>query len=993
MKYLLFLLAFMMTAAVYGQQVSGKVTDPTGQAIPGATVLVKGTTNGTVTDLNGHYSLSKTSPQSVLVFSFVGMESKEVAVANQTIINAVLTEETTGLKEVVVVGYGIQKKSDVTGAVASVKEEGFNKLTSSTPTNMIQGKISGVQIISNSGEPGAGSRITIRGTSSIRTGTQPLYVIDGIPLDMGNTSAGGGNSYTSTPTDPLTFINANDIASIDILKDASAAAIYGSRGANGVVLITTKKGKEGNNEVTYSSTVSIGSIRKQLSVLAADQWRVQRNAVKGFSSSNPDPNDYGASTDWQDQVFRTAYSHDHSLSFIGGSDKTQYRASFNYNNTQGIMQKSDMKKYVGSLNLTQKALNNKILFNSSLTASEIIQNRLPLGTQGYEGDALVNALQANPTWPVYDSKGNPFQSSSASLRSPVALINYTNDLTRETRILGSTSATVLFSSHFNYKINIGMDYMNSNRMIDQSQKLNIDGVYGIGSGQRNNREMYNYLIENTLNYDNTFNHHHISALAGYSYQNFQIRDAYTTGKGYITDALLYTNNIGSGTSSMTNISSDADSYKLQSFFGRVNYSFMEKYLLTATVRADGSSKFGTNKQYGVFPSFAAGWRLGEEDFIKKLDFFENLKLRFGWGKTGNSEIGTHNSQTLYSPTSNASAVVGGSTIMGLVISKTPNPDITWETTQSTDAGLEFTILKGRLSGDADYYYKTTSNLLLSVPSQAVSPTSTVVKNIPGCKIVNKGVELGLTGKAIVAKNFSWDISANATFQSNKVKNLPVAMYQTGAAVGQGLSNAYCQIITSNQPINVFYGKKITSIDSKGVVHYLQTSSGTDSLTYLGNPSPNFIWSITNSFKYKNWDLTIFINGVSGNKIFNNTAVLLDKTNINIAHNTLTRFAYDNVDIASYTPTVSSRYVENGAYARLSNVTLGYTFNLKNKLWVKRLRAYVTASNLCVITKYSGYDPDVTASREFSGNGVNSFGIDNGNYPRPRTFLLGISATF
>ena len=974
-------------------RVSGKVTDEKEEPLPGVTVVVNGTTKGTITDANGNYSLQNVTSNETLVFSFVGMESKEIKVENQNVINVMLSETVTNLNEVVVVGYGIQKKSDVTGAVSSVSSKDFNKLASATPSEMIQGKIAGVQIISNSGEPGAGSQITIRGMSSIRAGSQPLYVVDGVPLDEGNTSPAGGNSYNSTPTDPLSFINPNDIASIDILKDASAAAIYGSRGANGVVLITTKKGKKGISEVTYSTSLSIGNIREKLSVLNADQWRQQRDAVLGYNNSNNlDPNDFHANTNWQDQVFRTAYSQDHNLTFTGGTESNQYRASLNYSDDQGILKKSDMEKYIGSLNLTQKAFNNKVTFNTMLNASEIIQNRLPLGTTGYQGDALINALQANPTWPAYNANGTPFQIGSANNLSPVAMIYYTNDLTRETHVLGDISANVALTNYLSYKVNFALDYMNSNRMIDQDQKLDYE-ISNRGAGQRNSREMYNYLIEHTLNFDKSFGVNHLSILAGYSYQNFQIRDAYVTGQGYITDALLYTNNIGSGNPTMTSISSDADSYQLQSYFGRVNYSLKDRYLLTATVRADGSSKFGINHQYGVFPSFAAGWRLSEEQFIKNLNFFDNLKLRLGWGETGNSEIGTHNSQTLYTPTSTASAVIGGQTITGLIISKTPNPNITWEKTQSTDVGLEFAILGGRLLGDFDYFYKQTTDLLLAIPSQAVSPTSFVVSNISGAKINNYGVELSLTGKAIQTKDFSWEISGNMTLPHNIVKNLPVQMYQTGAAVGQGLSDAYCEIITSNQPIDVFYGKKITNIDAQGVVHYLQTKSGIDSLTYLGNPSPNFIWSLTNTFKYKNWDLSIFINGVSGNKIFNNTAVLLDKTNINTSHNTLSYFAYDNVATATYTPTVSSRYITSGAYARLTNVTLGYTFNLKNTTYIKNLRLYLNGSNLLVITGYKGFDPDVTTSVPFGGNGVNSFGIDNGNYPKPRTFMLGINATF
>ena len=987
----IFLLSLLLHISAIGfaqqKKVTGTITDAgSNEPLVGAYIKIDGTTQGTITDMDGKFALDVPSKEAVLTISFIGYTPQKITVGDQTVLQIKLAADATKLDEVVVVGYGTQKKSDVTGSVSSIKKGEFNIVASGTPSQMIQGKVAGVQIVANNGEPGAGSSIKIRGASSIRSGTQPLYVIDGIPLDMSSNSPSSGSGYSAPATDPLSFINPNDIETMDVLKDASAAAIYGSRAANGVVLITTKKGKDGQSEVSYSTSVSISSLRKKLDVLSASDWLKYRQNVLGTTENN-----MGAATDWQDQVFRTGIGMDHNLSLSGGTSKTTYRAALNYTNQKGIMENSDMKKYSGRLSLTQKALNDKILFETALTASEVFQNRLPIGANGFEGDVLLNSLQANPTWPVNDASGAPFQTGSANERNPSAMLAYTKDLTRETRIMGSISASAYITKELTYKISLGLDYANANRVIDQSQKLDYEKST-MGLGQRNNLEKYNYIVEHTLNFNKTIGKSNIAALAGYSYQEFQVRSADMSAGGFATDGIQYTNKMGSGTQSYTSVTSGADAYKLQSFFGRVNYSLMDKYLITATVRSDGSSKFGENKQYGTFPSFAVGWRLGEESFIKNTDIFSNLKLRLGWGQTGNSEIGTKNSQTLYSPDNATRAIIGGNNVTGLMIIRTPNPDITWETTTSSNFGIDYSILKGRLSGGFDLYKKVTSNLLLPIPAQSVSPTSIVYQNVSGCKIANSGIEISLSGLPFVDKDFSWEISSNITFMKNEVTDLPTQMYQTGAAQGQGLSGAYCQIITSGQPMNVFYGQKITSIGSDGKVNYLKTASGKDSLTYLGNPQPDFTWSITNTFKYKKFDLSIFIDGVNGNKIFNNTALLLEKTNLKQAKNSLSYFANDNVDVKNYTPLVSDRYIEDGSYTRLSNITLGYTYEF-NKLWAKRMRIYASGSNLMVFTKYHGFDPDVTSSKELNGNGINSFGIDVTNYPKARTYILGLNITF
>jgi iron complex outermembrane receptor protein len=987
---MLFFCCFLQLAAfTQEREITGKVSDADGVPLPGVSIQIKGTTQGTITDFDGNYSLT-VSPEATLVFSFIGYTTQEIPVGDQTEIIVTMREDIMELDEIVVTGYGVAKKSDLTGAMASLTEEDFNKIAGASPEQMMEGRIPGVEIRSNNGEPGAGASITVRGASTFRSGSQPLYVIDGIPMDMQNTSPDGPSKggIGSTATNPLNFLNPNDIQSIDILKDASAAAIYGSRGANGVVIVTTKKGTEGKSEVDYSASFSISQLPKKLDVLTADEWRVIRQDTLGEEEY-----DYGASTDWQDEIFRTAYGQSHTLALSNGSQNTSYRVSFGYLNQDGIIKNSDREKYSGRLNLNQKALNNRLNLETNLTMTSETYNRPPVGAAGYEGDLLLNALKANPTWPLKDDQGNIFQTGAGNERVPSAMLAYNSDKTRTVTLLGGVAGTIQITEGLIYKINLGTDYSNANRFINTSQKLDYAaGTSGVG--EINNKELWNYVIEHTLSYSKIFGQHKLDFLAGYSYQDFYIRGNKTLGGGYSTDGIFYTNRIQAGLSSYTEISSWADTYQMQSYFGRINYNLSEKYLATFTLRADGSSKFGKNNKYGYFPSAAFAWRISQENFMENVNAISNLKLRVGWGQTGNSEIGTKNSRYLYAIDEGSRAIIGGQVIQGFKISRTPNPDITWETTTSSNIGLDFGILTGRISGSIDVFRKSTTDVLLSIPAVAGSPTSTVVRNIDSCSIVNDGLELGLMLYPFTEGEFKWDISANATYLKNVVHDAP-AMYATGRAAGQGLTDAYVQVITSDQPMNVFYGLRVDSITPDGDIIYLQTEPNEygrtrDSLTYLGNPQPKFTWSITNTFNYKAFDLSIFIEGKHGHKIFNNTNLLLEKTNLNLAQNALSDYVYDRTNY-DLTTEVSDRYLESGSYVRLSNATLGYSVSTKNIQWISRLRIYISGSNLLLFTGYKGYDPDVNSNQE--KDGVRSLGVDISSYPKARIIMAGIDVTF
>lgn len=992
------LLFCLLQLAVFAQEktITGLVTSTTGEELPGASIVVKGTTTGTTTDVFGNYTLTVPDDNVILVFSYIGFISKEMPVAGMTTINMTLEEDLMKLEEVVVVGYGVSKKSDLTGAVSSLKEEDFNQISAATPEQLIQGRIPGVQITQNNGEPGSGSQIRIRGASTIRSGQQPLYVIDGVPLDT-KTSSPEGVIKDSPATNPLNFLNANDIEAIDILKDASATAIYGSRGANGVVLITTKKGKGGDANLEYSTYLSISKLPKKLDVLTAEEWLKVRTDTLDLALN--DGNHFGASTDWQDQVFRTALSHSHNLALSGGGEANAYRISFNYTDQEGIIKKSSMDRYVGRVNLTQKVLKDILFIEANLTASQTKENRVPVGSAGFEGDLLLNALRTNPTWPAYDSTGAPYQSVTADVRNPIAMLEYVDDITRTTRILGGVSSTVNILNGLNYKLNLGIDYTNAIRKNSQSQRLSYMTTQK-GQGNIRTNELQNFIVEHLINFNRTFDVHTLGVMAGYSYQIIN-RSGFGQESGYFTtDAIDYVNQMKQGDPDFWDQYSYADTpEEFQSFFGRINYNLMEKYLITATFRRDGSSKFGSDTKYGNFPSLAFAWRLSQEEFIQNLNVFSNLKLRLGWGKTGNAEIGTDHSTFLLKPDPSATALMNHIPYTGFKIDKTPQPDLRWETTTSINLGIDFGLLKGRLAGTIDLFRKQTTDMLLEKPTKALSPTSNYLTNLDDGYILNNGIELGLDAIVVDKSNFQWSLNLNFTTIKNKAVDIAEddeTVTSTGSVTGQGLTGAYAQAYANNQPMASFYLVQFDSIGTTGRyrnrVYYVRNVNGGDSLMFTGTALPKFTWGLNNSFRYKNFDLAIFIDAVYGNKIFNNTALLLEKTNLLQAKNALSDYVADDFPINTlFSTRVSDRYLEDGSYIRLSSATLGYNFNIGKINWIKNLRLYVSGSNLFVITKYSGYDPDVSTPADM--NNVRSLGIDNINYPKARTVLFGLNVTF
>ena len=885
------------------------------------------------------------------------------------------------------IGYGVQRKSDLTGATHRLTEDDMNKSISTSPVEMMQGRVSGVNIVQNSGEPGSGMSVRIRGSNSIRAGQDPLYVIDGVPLDNADVTPDGGTSSginQSSNKNPISFLNPDDIESIDILKDASSTAIYGSRAANGVVIITTKKGKEGAGTITYDGYVGVSQIRKKLDVLTADEFRAYR---KDDGSALTD---LGASVDWQDQVFRTAVTQSHNLAYGGGTDKHTYRASLGYVDQEGIVKTTGLKRINGKAMLTQKAFDDRLNLTGNLIVSHNEDFRAPIGeTGGYEGDVVLNALKLNPTYPIYNDDGSFFQYSTTQ-RNPLAMLELTSDITNTDHIIANLSAEFEIVKNLKYKLNIGFDRTVAERRVNQDNELTY--LSNNGEADINSIIANNKLIENYFTYEKNIGEaHHFNFLAGHAYQYFKVTGSGINVTGFEVEDMLYTDNLEYGSSSLATATSYANENELQSFYGRVNYNFREKYLFTFTGRMDGSSRFGKNNKYGFFPSGAFAWRASEEEFIQNMNVFDNLKIRLGWGRTGNQEIPNKISQLSVGTTSTANGYFNGVLSSGITFLRTPNPDIQWETTEQIDLGIDFGVLDNRLSGTIDVFRKVTKDVLLEITSKAPAAAETQWLNVPDLKIINKGIELGLNGIIIKNKDFSWDAGMNFSYIKNDVKDLPVTLIETGNASGQGLSDTRVQIITNGQPIGTFYGRVFQGFDSDGFSQYKTDSEGNEVLEYLGSALPDYTYSITSDIKYKKFDFSMFWYGSQGNKVYNNTANgIFVKSSLNSGSNVTSAVANSN-EASTNSNAFSSRFVEDASFLRLSNVTIGYSINTKKIPWLAMARVYVTGNNLLLFTDYTGFDPEVNT--DANENDVPSIGIDYTSYPKARTFTFGINLQF
>jgi iron complex outermembrane receptor protein len=972
--------------------VTGTVVDSNSVPLPGVTVEAIDGKNqfmkSTQTDMNGAFRFENLVPGSGYKFTFshVGFASQEltgyqVTASKSIALNVTMQPGTSSMaEEVVVIGYGRANKRDVTGAVTSIKSDDFNKGIINSPEELLQGKVSGVNVTAASGEPGAIQNITVRGPGGVRTGSTPLFVVDGLPLD---------NSTTGGAVNPLSFLNPQDIVSMDVLKDASATAIYGARGANGVVLITTKKGKSGEGRLSYGFTGGMSRIARALPVFSADEYRQQVVALGG------ELEDFGGSTDWQKEVTRTAFTQNHNLSLSGGSEKLTYYGSFGMQLQDGILKGNDLKRYTGRVNLNQKLLDDRLVIEVNLSANNIVNARPDIG------GLIGGSLSTNPTIPAYGEGGKPFQFENGI--NPLTVLQLEKDITTINRVVGNISGSFTIIKGLVYKINYGIDNSTATRDV---QSLPNEVPLRLGRLATFNNFNKNSLIENYLTYSTSFGSHKLTALGGHSYQkifiqgrgfsinNFpisEIEPIYNPGLG---QELTLTNNQPTGYALIN---------ELQSFFSRVNYQFNDKYLFTATIRADGSSKFGANNKYGIFPSFSAAWILTREEFMRN-SFFSNLKLRAGWGKTGNQEIPAKITQALF-----RSQLSGGTSYplypgeiypSGTTYTRLANPDIQWEASAQTDIGVDFELFNGALGGTLDYFRKVSNNILLEViPADPIQPAATVWTNVEDMTITNQGVEFDVSYRHSGGKNFNYSVGGNITFIDNVVKNSPYSVIPSGSASGSGLTSATINGYVNDEPIGTFYMQEFIGFDRDGVSAYRDVNNdgivNDKDRVALGSALPTKMYNLYGTMAYKRFDMSINFNGVAGNKIYDNTAnsgfykLLLSK-----GVNTTPEAVEHPEESVNNAASVSSRFLKDGDFFRLNNLTVGYNFNTQRlgiSNWVSSLRLSLTGQNLFVITPYNGYDPEVNTDRTI--NGISSYGIDYLSYPKARSVLFSLNVSF
>ena len=1000
LKGLMVFLTMLCTSLIHSQSVSGTVSDSSGP-LPGASILVKGTTNGAQTDFDGKFTIGNVGPNAVLVFSYIGLKTQEVNVAGKTTVNIVLKEDSAELREVVVIGYGTVRKKDATGAVDQIGAKDFDNVAAPSPAQLLRGKVAGVQVTQSSGEPGAGISVRVRGNSSIRSGNGPLYVIDGVPLDGGNVSAGGGLTAnngaqdlgSSSARNPLNFINQNDIESISVLKDASSTAIYGSRGANGVIVITTKKGKSAEPQLAYSSSVTFSKKSGNFGVMNADQFAAAGGDDQGSRSYN-----------WEDAVLRNGFSMNHDLSFSKSGENSNTRLSFGASNTDGIVKNSGLDKYSASFYNSNEFFKGALKVESRIIYSSLKDETTLLSNNaGYIGNLIGTALYWNPTLPIYNTDGS-YNVISTSYLNPVQLLDSYKDFTNTNKLLGSINTTWKINSHLKYQFLFGIESSTSTRktqLLPSIQILNTAQAVVPGTGTDPvtnptitkfgqaaiaNQNKFNKTFEHTLNYNNDISDNfNLDALVGYSYYDYTADGNQSSGIGYDASQTNLIDNIEGGLQNEFRVSSYRNRVELQSYFGRVNATLFKKLIVTGTVRADGSTKLGVNNKYDYFPSVGVAYKVVDNAEGLVNDF----KIRGNYGITGNQEFAPNSAIARASYGNNGS----------LNLDSNSNADLRWETTKSYGIGADFELINNRLTGSLDYFQRDTKDLIFPVPAAATQPgpPSPRFKNLPG-NLINKGVEVALSYKIIDSEDLSWDISGNASFLKNEMTNF-AGFISTGGLNGQGLSGAYAQVITNDKPIYSYYMYEWRGYDASGSSIYADaagndTGLGTAAKKLLDKqPLPKINVGFSTGLNYKGFDASASFYGAFGHYIYNNTTNAYFFKGAFLGGRNVTEEAATSAQAAGDPNSPSTKYLEKGDFLRMGNLTFGYTVkgNSLERFKIKSARFYVNASNLFIITSYSGTDPEVDTDKQL--NGVPSAGIEYLSYPRDKSVSVGLNVTF
>lgn len=971
----------MQHAWAQNKSITGKVSDEKGSAVAGVSVTAKGTKIGAFSDAGGNFKISVPESAKTLVFSSVGFTTQEVDISGKSEINVTLSSSVSNLTDVVVVGYGTSRKKDLTGSVVSVKAKDFNQGIVTAPDQLIQGKVAGLQVVNNSGAPGGGTTVRIRGNSSVRSGSQPLYVIDGVPLDGRSADPGLSTAIGTSPgSNPLNFINPNDIASVDVLKDASATAIFGSRGSNGVILITTKKGKAGAAKIDFATSVGFSNILKKLDILTGDEYRAALTDY-GLNSGN-----FGSSVDAIDAISHTGITQNYSLGIGGGNENGNYRVGIGLQDIDGVIKKSGFKKYTINVNGQYKFLESKkLMIDYALFATQNTLQTAPISNDaGFTGSIIGQALQWNPTHPLYNPDGSIWIVDPAlgnTTINPLAMQAAYDDVSNVTTLLGYIAPSYKITDNLTYKMVFSINRGVGVRRAQTASFLNLQGVENRGAANFSTNELTTQQYTHTLSYNKQVTSSvFLDALAGYEYLKFANKGVGVSALDFVTDYIPYTNILQNSSQGSRGLNSFEDpTSELQSFFGRVNANISDKYLLTATVRADGSSKFGKNNKYGVFPSFAAAWNISKESFMSG-GVFNNLKLRAGWGQTGNQEFPAGAAQERY-------ALLPGGTGAGpIALANVANPDLKWETSTTFNGGFDFGILQDKIYGSIEYFNKKTTDLLFNFSTIQPAPAGRYWVNLPG-NVVNSGAEISLNTVLVSNKKIDWTFGVNAAFLHNELNGYTGPTILTGGLHGQGISGTTVQRLENGQPLNVFYVRDWQGIDkTTGQSIY---ADGGNSFYYLGDPNPDVLLGISTNFNYDKLSVGINLNGAFGQQIYNNTANTVTPIG-NLGSRNISASVLEGKPATSDAIKASDRYLEDGSYLKLANATVSYDLGTVAKI-AKNARVFITGQNLFIITKFTGFDPEVNTDKNIDG--VASFGIEYTPYPTPRSIIFGLNFSF
>jgi len=989
------ILLLILTQSLLAQKtVTGKVSDSKdASALPGVSVVAKGTSNGTTTKADGTFSLTVPANATALVISSVGYASQEVDITGKTSVDVMLVASGASLNEIVVIGYGTARRRDVTGSISTIQAKDFNKGVIISPDQLLQNKVPGLEITQNSGQPGAATTVKIRGNNSIRGGNNPIYVIDGVILDGRSARPNFGlGSFGPTPdANPLIYINPNDIATIDVLKDASASAIYGSRGANGVIVITTKKGSSGPTRIDFNTSFGVfAGYMKKYEILSTSQFR---SALSKYNVPNASTIDGGQNIDAQKEVTQNKLSQNYSVAFSGGNETGKFRASFLGARTEGFIKHTSLDRYLGNFGGQYKFLDKKLSIDFDVIAGHTTENIGAVVNQvGSQGDLISSILQWNPTQPFKDPTTGFYVFPANGSGNPLALTAGVSDVANVNTYLGNISAAYKIVKGLEYKflyaINHSSGYRNTN---EYGWLQGYGGLSGSGVGAISNAQLTSQTFTHTLNYiADITTKLNLNATAGFEYWKSDYSNNSFSASGFNTNltqaniinipytAILQDGNNQSLPSTYVDPTTD-----LQSYFVRAILNYSDKYFLTGTFRSDGSSKFGKNNRYAYFPSVAGKWLISNEDFMKNGGAFSSLALRASWGRTGNQEFPSGASQEQFG--FSAFNVAGQINVA--------NPNLKWETTTSYDLGLDYSLLKGRIYGALDYYDKSTTDILFQSIAIQPAPASSYWINIPG-KLKNTGFEFAIGATIIEKKDFSLDATFNIAYNKNKLTNFFVPgtktplVIITGTIDGQGVSGALGQIITNNQPVDEFYLAPFGGFDANGN----QVGPGGVALTsappvFSGDPNPHTLYGASATLRYKELTLVINGGGAGGYLIYNNTRTSVTNISGILQGRNIDQAAFNSAEKPSSGVGPSTRFLESGNYFKLRNASLSYNFGNIGS-YVKGLNIFVSANNLFVITKFTGFDPEVNIDK--NNGGYPSRSIEYIPYPTPRTISFGLN---